>query len=74
MRFIRSIFKSPRYFYIRSWTLKEELVLYQLRLMSLGMTFVNSEDMKLICVYQTRTDLEYLKFERMFLLKHNRLG
>jgi hypothetical protein len=33
----------------------------------------NSEDMKLVCVYQTRTDLEYVKFEKNVLLKHNRL-
>ena len=34
---------------------------------------VNSEDMKLVCIYQTRTDLDYLQFEKNVLLKHNRL-
>lgn len=34
---------------------------------------VNSEDMKLVCIYETRTDLEYLQFEKNVLLKHNRL-
>jgi len=31
------------------------------------------EDMKLICVYQHRTDKEYTDFEQKVLLKHNRL-
>ena len=31
------------------------------------------EDMKLICVYEVRTDTEYLNFEKNILLKHNRL-
>ena len=34
---------------------------------------VDSEDMKLVCVYHTRTDMEYLQFEKNILLKHNRL-
>jgi len=34
---------------------------------------INSEDMKLVCVYYVRTDQEYLKFEKNVLLKHNRL-
>ena len=34
---------------------------------------INSEDMVLVCVYPTRTDQEYLKFEKNVLLKHNRL-
>jgi len=34
---------------------------------------VNSEDMKLVCVYYPRTDSEYLQFEKNILLKHNRL-
>lgn len=34
---------------------------------------VNSEDMKLVCIYYTRTDNEYLQFEKNVLLKHNRL-
>jgi hypothetical protein len=32
-----------------------------------------SEDMKLICLYENRKDVEYLKFERDVLLKHSRL-
>lgn len=31
------------------------------------------EDMKLICLYQTRNDKEYIDFEKNVLLKHNRL-
>jgi hypothetical protein len=31
------------------------------------------EDMKLICVYHTRTDAEYINFEKNILLKHSRL-
>ena len=34
---------------------------------------INSEDMKLVCVYYVRTDQEYLQFEKNVLLKHNRL-
>jgi hypothetical protein len=34
----------------------------------------NSEDMKLICVYDCRTDEEYKKFEKNVLLEHNRLS
>jgi hypothetical protein len=34
---------------------------------------VNSEDMKLVCVYPVRTDSEYMQFEKNVLLKHNRL-
>ena len=34
---------------------------------------ITPEDMKLICFYNTRTDQEYLNFERNILLKHNRL-
>jgi len=34
---------------------------------------VNSEDMKLVCIYTPRTDLEYLQFEKNVLLQHNRL-
>ena len=33
-----------------------------------------SEDMKLVCVYKSRTDSEYLNFEKQVLLKHNRLS
>ena len=36
-------------------------------------TFYQPEDKKLICMYYKRTDPEYLKFEKDFLLKHNRL-
>ena len=35
--------------------------------------YYNSEDMKLICVYDIRTDDEYVLFEKNILLKHNRL-
>ena len=35
--------------------------------------YYNSEDMKLICVYDIRTDEEYVLFEKNTLLKHNRL-
>lgn len=35
---------------------------------------LGSEDMKLVCVYQIRTDDEYMKFEKNVLLKHNRLS
>jgi hypothetical protein len=35
--------------------------------------YYNSEDMKLICLYDIRTDDEYKKFEKNVLLKHNRL-
>jgi len=35
--------------------------------------YYNSEDMKLICVYDIRTDDEYILFEKNILLKHNRL-
>lgn len=34
---------------------------------------VNSEDMKLVCIYETRSDLEYKQFEKNVLLKHNRI-
>jgi hypothetical protein len=34
----------------------------------------NSEDMKLICVYDIRTDDEYKHFEKNVLLNHNRLS
>ena len=34
---------------------------------------VNSEDMKLVCVYSIRTDGEFLQFEKNILLKHNRV-
>lgn len=34
---------------------------------------VNSEDMKLVCIYHPREDEEYIKFEKNVLLKHNRL-
>jgi hypothetical protein len=34
---------------------------------------VTPEDMKLICVYHTRTDVEYVNFEKNVLLKHSRL-
>jgi hypothetical protein len=33
----------------------------------------NSEDAKLICVYHTKNDPEYIQFENNVLLKHNRL-
>lgn len=33
----------------------------------------STEDMKLICVYHTRTDAEYINFEKNVLLKHSRL-
>ena len=32
------------------------------------------EDMKLVCVYQSRTDAEYIQFEKNVLLKHTRLN
>jgi hypothetical protein len=35
--------------------------------------YYNSEDMKLICVYDIRTDDEYKQFEKNVLLKHSRL-
>ena len=35
--------------------------------------YYNSEDMKLICVYDVRTDDEYKHFEKNTLLGHNRL-
>lgn len=35
-------------------------------------TYVSS-DMKLVCLYETRTDQEYKNFEANVLLKHNRL-
>ena len=35
--------------------------------------YYNSEDMKLICLYDIRTDDEYKQFEKNVLLKHNRL-
>lgn len=35
--------------------------------------YYNSEDMKLICVYDVRKDDDYLLFEKNTLLKHNRL-
>jgi len=31
------------------------------------------EDMKLVCVYHTKNDPEYIEFEKNVLLKHNRL-
>lgn len=34
---------------------------------------INSEDMKLVCVYHSRDDQEYLNFEKNVLFKHNRL-
>lgn len=34
---------------------------------------ITPEDMKLVCIYHTRTDKEYLLFEKNVLLKHNRL-
>ena len=33
-----------------------------------------TEDMKLVCVYKSRTDSEYLNFEKQVLLKHNRIS
>jgi hypothetical protein len=36
-------------------------------------TSYTTEDMKLICVYTSRKDQEYLHFEKNVLLKHNRL-
>lgn len=35
---------------------------------------VDSEDMKLVCIYHPRTDPEYVNFEKNVLLKHNRLS
>lgn len=35
--------------------------------------YYNSEDMKLICVYDVRTDAEYKHFEKTVLLSHSRL-
>jgi hypothetical protein len=35
--------------------------------------FCSTEDMKLICVYHSRTDAEYINFEKNVLLKHSRL-
>jgi len=37
-------------------------------------THVTPEDMKLVCVYHTRTDVEYVNFEKNVLLKHTRLS
>ena len=37
-------------------------------------THVTPEDMKLVCVYYTRTDAEYINFEKNVLLKHTRLS
>jgi hypothetical protein len=34
---------------------------------------ITSEDMTLVCVYNPRTDQEYLQFEKNVLLRHNRL-
>jgi len=34
---------------------------------------INSEDMKLVCVYYPRKDTEYIQFEKQILLKHTRL-
>jgi hypothetical protein len=36
--------------------------------------YCNSEDMKLVCVYDVRTDDEYKQFEKNVLLNHNRLS
>lgn len=36
--------------------------------------YYGSEDMKLICLYDVRTDAEYVNFEKNVLLKHNRLS
>jgi len=36
--------------------------------------YYTSEDMKLICVYDVRTDSEYKQFEKNVLLNHNRLN
>jgi hypothetical protein len=36
--------------------------------------YYNSEDMKLICVYDVRLDDEYKNFEKNVLLNHNRLS
>lgn len=36
-------------------------------------TSYSPEDMKLVCVYKTRHDLEYEQFEKNILLKHTRL-
>lgn len=36
--------------------------------------YYNSEDMKLICVYDVRTDDEYITFEKNILLGHTRLS
>jgi hypothetical protein len=33
----------------------------------------NTEDMKFICMYENRKDIEYLKFEKNVLLSHTRL-
>jgi hypothetical protein len=35
---------------------------------------LTSEDMKLVCVYHSRTDSEYMQFEQNVLFKHNRLS
>jgi len=37
-------------------------------------SFYKPEDKKLICLYNKRTDQEYLTFEKSVLLKHNRLS
>jgi hypothetical protein len=34
---------------------------------------LTTEDMKLICVYHSRTDAEYINFEKNVLLRHSRL-
>ena len=36
-------------------------------------TSYSPEDMKLVCVYKTRHDMEYKQFEKNVLLKHTRL-
>jgi hypothetical protein len=35
--------------------------------------YCSTEDMKLVCVYHTRLDAEYIQFEKNVLLKHSRL-
>lgn len=35
---------------------------------------VSPEDMKLVCLYTTRSDSNYINFENNFLLKHSRLA
>jgi hypothetical protein len=41
-----------------------------MKLILVGMKHIPPEDMKLVCVYETRKDDEYKNFEANVLLKH----